>query len=137
MRRTIRWPPKVVQGRLAQTPDPNDPDLTLDDQSVALRQLIGLSLLDGNSGNPFNQALNLGVDDQTFKGVTTQSRAAIRALVRQKFRGLELARRARLASVDITREKGTKETGPILRISIEYENLETGRREELERTING
>lgn len=130
MRRSILWPPKLAGGRLAMTPDPNDPGADFD---VELRQIIGLGLLDGSSGNPFNAGDELGVNDPTFRGATNAERGVIRGQIRRRFRRLERDRRARLVSVEFRTD--TVQGNPRLLADITYTNLETGERRDMELAI--
>lgn len=119
MRRTIRWPPRIVGGRVVMTADPEVED---SDPNEALIQTMALGLLPGTSTNPWNDRDRIGVDDQTFSAVDGPQRRIRRALVERRFRLLERERRAKLVSV----QESTRSGETVVRI--EYDNLETGER---------
>lgn len=126
MKRTIRWPPQVIGGRLAMTADPASDPI---DQNEALRQIIRLSLLDGTNSNPWN---DVGLDDPTFTTMNATSRARIRSAIRDVFDQLERTHRAKLSSVVF--KDDTDADAPALKAVIAYINLETGGRERMEVT---
>lgn len=128
MKRSVIWPPKVRAGRLAMTEDPESDPL---DPNAALRQVIRLNLLDGSSSNPWNQ---VGTPDPTFQPNDATTRARLRARVRQVFRKLERAKRAKLAGISFDRVEGNRAA---LSMRIDFLNLETGGRTAMEVTRNG
>lgn len=130
MKRSIQWPPRVVGGRLQMTPDPED-DLVVD-RTVALRQLIALSVQDGRSGNPWNTADQLGVNDATFAPATIATQATIKAQVKRQFGRLERERRARLVAVTVAPGQPGE-----LRVDITYIDLETQERLNMEIARHG
>jgi hypothetical protein len=122
MRRTIVWPIQLERGGVTMTPDPAAAG---PDPGAALRQLIRLALLPSDTTNPWI-AGQVGTADQTFKATTQQAIGRKLAEVRDLFAELERTRRARLLSVSASRNGGT------LLIPIEYLDLETQRREQME-----
>ena len=124
MRRSIVWPPKVVAGRLAMHPDPAS---VTADPNVAVGQIVALGCLDATSTNPWNTAEQLGIEEQAFR----PDDGALRAGVKRRFRQWERERRARLIAVE------AKKSGSETRIRIEYENLETSERLDMELSGNG
>lgn len=127
MKRTLRWPIVVTNGRAELTADPDAPGADPDD---ALGQLIALRLLDNRSGNPFDKRAGLQFDP-TFQVFDGAARAAVDAAIRAQFRDLETSRRARLSSLVLTFRDG------VLDAQIEYMNLETGLRRGLGVTLGG
>ena len=130
MKRTIRWPPVVRAGRLLKTESPTARELT--DPGAALRQVIRLALLDGTSGNPWND--DTGLPDQTFRPNDPATRARIRAKVNEVFRRLERTKRAKLVGISFPRDPAD---GATLTVRIEYADLESGGRQDLEIAANG
>jgi hypothetical protein len=127
MRRTIEWPPRVVGGRLAMTPDPDtDPA----DPGLSLRQIVRLSCLPGRSTNAFNDADRLGVDDATWSAQNSAGEATMREGIVRQFARLERERRARLVELSFTRSR-TGELG----VRVSYEDLESGTRQEMEASL--
>ncbi len=130
MRRSILWPPSLSGGRLVMTPDPavdtTDPD-------VEIRQTIALSLLDCGNANPFNGAL--GVPEQAYRSAGAADAARLNAAVRARFAQLERDHRARLVEIVI----GDVVDGPLTArpVTVVYENLETGERQQMEASLNG
>ena len=118
MKRTLRWPIKVVDGRAEMTADPDDPNADPDD---ALGQVIAMRLLDNRGGNPFDALVGLQFD-ATFAAAGREGLARLEAGVREQFRDLERTRRARLADVVIHTVEGQT------RVDVQYINLETGDR---------
>lgn len=131
MKRSIAWPPRLENGGLALTADPDDPDAT--DRGEALRQIVRLCVLPGENANPWNP--ELGVPDATYQPDRHRDRAAHERRVRRRFSELERQRRARLVSLDYstTTANGLQE----LAVRVIYEDLEQGGREDLEVSING
>jgi hypothetical protein len=121
MKRTLRWPIVVSNGRAELTADPNDPMADPDD---ALGQVIALRLLDNRGGNPFATPAGLQFDP-VFASTGREGRARFEAGIREQFRDLERSRRARLAEVSI------REVDGALLADLSYENLETGDRRRL------
>lgn len=119
MAKTIRWPPEIVNGRLVWTADPAE----------ATRQIVRLSLVAGATANPFVRAGRL----QAFRAMDRNAEAETRDRIAEVFRALERERRARLVSLAIRRDPASGELGAV----IEYEDLETSRRERLEGRIDG
>lgn len=122
----MQWPPVYRAGRAIMTPAPEDVGR---DRGRALRQLIALRVQDGASTHPWLQGL--AGDVGTWKPTDGRGMAKIRQRINDMFEALDADRRARLASLSMRGEGGT------LRISIVYEDLETGNREDLEVPING
>jgi hypothetical protein len=121
MKRTLRWPIKVVDGRAELTADPDDPNADPDD---ALGQVIALRLLDNRGGNPFDAVAGLQFD-AVFDAAGREGLARLEAGVREQFRDLERTKRARLADVVIRTDDGE------VRLDVQYVNLETGDRRRL------
>lgn len=113
--KSIQWPPRIVQGRLAWTADPAE----------ANRQAIRLALLRGPSGNPFEDAEGL----PEFEPLARTSEAAVRVRIESTFRELERARRARL--VGLVFKAGA---GELIAV-VDYVDLETTRRDRMELSI--
>lgn len=131
MKRSLAWPPRLENGGLALTADPDDPTVT--DRGEALRQIVRLAVLPGDNSNPWNP--ELGVPDGTYQPDRLRDRARVEARVRRRFAELERQRRARLVSIDFD----TGEDGPLRArfVRLIYEDLEQGGRENLEVSING
>ena len=119
MAKTIRWPPEIVDGRLAWTADPSE----------AIRQIVRLTFTAGNTANPFLTSSKV----QAFRGLERNAEAELRDRVAEVFRGLEREKRARLTSLQTRRERASGELWAV----IEYEDLESSRRERLEGRIDG
>ena len=113
--KSIQWPPRIVQGRLAWTADPTE----------ANRQAIRLALLRGPAGNPFSDSEGLPV----FEPLAGASEAAVRVRIEAAFRSLERTRRARLTGLTFRRGAGE------LVAEVEYVDLETTRRDRMELPI--
>lgn len=126
-KRSIEWPPRVVGGRLAMTPDVT----TGGSPTVALGQIVALSLLDAGNANPFNATDELGVADPTFSPMSAGGQAVIRARVQKQFARLARERRARLVALAFERSED------VLTAVLTYDDLETGGRERLQVPING
>ena len=121
MKRTLRWPIVVSNGRAELTADPNDPAADPDD---ALGQVIAIRLLDNRGGNPFAEPAGLQFDP-VFEATGREGRARFEAGIREQFRDLERTRRARLSEVTI------RVTDGAMTADVQYENLETGDRRRL------
>lgn len=119
MARTVRWPPDLRAGRLAWTADPGE----------AVRQIVRLSLSAASSANPFSSDRSL----EAFDALDAAGETRVRDRIRAVFVRLERERRARLLDLRISRDRGAGE----VRAVIEYEDLETSRRERLEGRIDG
>lgn len=130
MKRTILWPPKVLGGRLAMTEDPSSDPV---DPGAALRQIIRLNLLDGSHANPFHGTG--GVPDATFRAADPTTRARLRSDVREVFRRLERTHRAKLIGQSFA--PPDPDAPGRLVLQIEYEDLETGGRQNMEIARNG
>lgn len=128
MKRTLAWPPRFEGGGLAMTADPDD--ALADDPGEALRQIVRLRMLPGENGNPFNS--ELGLDGPTWQPLNQRTATQARAQVITQFEALEQGVRARLIAVDVIADADDG----ILRINVDYEDLETGRRESLEVPLN-
>lgn len=124
-KRSIRWPLDLENGRVQYTDDPSDPSA---DRGEELRQVIRLRLFPGTSANAWND--NLGTADQTFKPMTARSDGEIRASVKAHFATLERRRRAKLATLTITRPNPSTRL-----VAIEYDDLEMGGRGRLEQEV--
>jgi hypothetical protein len=122
MQRSILWPPVIRGGRCAMTPATT----ATTDRGRALRQVISLRVQDGTSSNPWPPAPDLGTRDATFTANTVAAQALSEATIRGHFDALEAARRARLVAIRTTAD------GAQRLVVIEYEDLETGDRQELE-----
>lgn len=130
MKRTVTWPPVVRGGRLQMT-EPAATRAPLDG-GAALRQIIRLNLLDGSSTNPWNA--DAGTPDQAFKSNDPATRARLRSRVLDVFRRLERTKRAKLVSLAFPRDP---ENPGRLIVRIEYSDLESGGRQDLEIAANG
>ena len=128
MRRTVTWPPRLESGGWAMTAAPDDP--LAEDPGESLRQIIRLRVLPGTNSNAFNGPI--GLTDPTWQPLTTRSAARTRAGIITQFDGLEQGNRARLLGVELRADPADG----VMRIEVDYEDLETGRREGLEVPLN-
>jgi hypothetical protein len=130
MKRTIAWPPVISGGRMKMTEAPSARAPL--DAGAALRQVIRLALLDGTSGNPWNGAA--GTPDQAFRSNDPATRARLRSRVHEVFRRLERTKRAKLIALTFPRDALNPAS---LIVRIEYSDLESGGRQDLEIAANG
>ena len=111
--RGLAYPVRCVNGRLA-----------LCEGAEQVGKLVLLSMMDGDSANPWNT--DVGLNAPTFDLDSPATRAVVEQRIRERFARLEADERARLLSV--TFENG-EEAGEVA-IRVAYVDLETD--EELE-----
>lgn len=120
-KRSVRWPFRIVGGKVPWTADPMLPGA---DRAESLRQIIRARFLDVSTRHPWRAPD--GLPDLAFTIADARRCSAIRERVVAFFRGLEGRRRAKLISVEVSPRDGRI----VGRCS--YLDLEEGRREELE-----
>lgn len=110
MARGTKWPLTVgATGGLAMT----DEDI---------EQIIALSVLPGQSSNPFNARDGIGAPDWTFSGSGQATQGAIRQRIAGTFDRLASRGRAELRGVSFAR---ASDTG-VLTVSVRWVSLSTG-----------
>lgn len=118
MAQGIELPTQVVDGRLK-----------LLSGNEYIEQLIVTGMGDNTSDNPF---LDVGLGESMIFDINDAlTDAQIRVLVEGVFDSLEADQLARLSSLTFSSEGGQK------KMYVEYENLETGARPELEVPLGG
>ncbi len=114
MRRTMRWPPDLSQGRAAMTPDPRTST-----DGEALRPVIALAHGGDRSAHPWDAVEGLVDAAPTW---ARRDEPALRARVERVFARLAGDRRAELRDLAIVWADGA------VLIRIDYVDLEAGRR---------
>jgi hypothetical protein len=127
MKRSVTWPPRIVNGGLAMTADPEADTDNEEARGEALRQVIRLRHLEGRSANAFQLGDQLGINDATFTPSTAAAAGQIRSESARHFRRLERERRAK----GVSSRLDTTTPGTLI-LAVEYEDLETGGRSTME-----
>lgn len=124
-KRSVRWPLRLVRGRVELTPDPVAPGGNVD-RGESLRQIVRARLLDTSSAHPFRPLVGLG--DVAFRLSDPRERSAAVDRIVASFAGLERARRAKIVSVEID----PPGEGGKVRVRCSYYDLELGQLRDLE-----
>lgn len=90
-----------------------------------LLTVLGLSLLPGQSGNPYNDRDGVGQDELTWEATSAESEAVLRARIRRRFDILERLGRARLDRIERRLDYDAVDDG-VFDLRIHWFNLETG-----------
>ena len=117
MATSIRWPPEFVDGRLVWTAT----------HAEATAQLVRLTLTAGRSAHPFTNRES----PEPWTAQNRRGEAAARTRIERAFAQLSANRRARLLSLSFERREGE------LVGRVRYEDLETGRAEDVEGAVDG
>lgn len=126
MKRTMVWPPVLIDGAAQMTPDP-----VSSNENEALAQLVVMTVQDAGSMHPWLEQIKLGVQDRAFKGAKLEDRVQLEGDIRERFGRLERARRARLVGLHVDFKDGQ------LNVDVTYEDLETGGRRNMGVSLNG
>lgn len=95
-----------------------------------LRKIIVLSLLDGDSSNPWNT--DAGIPNPAFRLTSIAMKAEILARVKARFKRLDAEHRARLIEARFLREVDSDGT---LELTIRYLDLHTDREDEIQTKV--